>query len=226
MRRVSRAAELYRERVLTFLSSTLEPSGFFEIELKDTTRLLSVFAKSLEQNGRALFVGEDGLVDELSTDDVKLICALAWRADGNGKRQLPECRFVSDSTSASKFESGSRSAKKQAGMLVVATDRPKKSRVELIVNNDNLAGIHVASITGGTEKDTNVDNIFISYTKADENWARWIASILQSAGYAVTVQYKDFVPGSNFVQQMDQAVENTDRTVAVLSSDYLKSERV
>ena len=69
-----------------------------------------------------------------------------------------------------------------------------------------------------------MDNIFISYTRADEDWARWIGRILQSAGYSVTAQYKDFVPGSNFVQEMDQAVRKTDRTIAVLSPDYLKSE--
>ena len=69
-----------------------------------------------------------------------------------------------------------------------------------------------------------MESIFISYTKVDENWASWIGSVLMSAGYTIIVQYKDFLPGTNFVEQMDQGIKNTDRTVAVLSPDYLKSE--
>src|SRR5688572_17074938 len=80
--RVSRADDLYRTRVLHFLSTTLRPLRFFDINVKQTSKLLATFARAIEQNGRALFLGEDGLVDELSTDDVKLVCTLAWRADG------------------------------------------------------------------------------------------------------------------------------------------------
>ena len=223
-KRVSRADEFYRARVVAFLASTLEPSGFFEIDVADTEKLLTTFARSIERNGRDLFLGDDGLVGELSNDDVKLISTLVWRADGNEKRRLPQFRFVSDSKAASQFESGSHISRNEAGMLVITTDRAKKSRVEFIVQNDNLDRIVVASITGGSEEITDVESIFISYTKADEIWARWVGRVLLSAGYIVTVQYKDFLPGTNFVEQMDLAVRNTDRTVAILSPEYVKSD--
>ena len=171
-----------------------------------------------------MFADEDGVVDELSADDVKLICTLVWRADGNKQRRLPEFRYVHDSKSALQLESALSSRQKQAGMLVVATDRAKKSRIELIVDSKKLDGIAVAAITGDYEEDANMESVFISYTRADEKWARWIGGVLMSAGYGVTVQYKDFLPGTNFVEQMDQAIKNTDRTIAVLSADYLKSD--
>src|SRR5262249_23628402 len=155
--------------VLDFFSSTLRPSGFFSIDVDDTANLLSTFAKAIEQNGRALFLGEDGLVDDLSTDDVRLICTLAWLADGNEKRQLPEFRFVYDPKSASQLESGLSTKPQNAGMLVVTTDHNKKSRIKFIIESDKLTGITVASITGSTEG-TDVESIFISYTKNDENW--------------------------------------------------------
>lgn len=221
MERVSRAENLYRDRVVDFVTKTLQPSGFFEIQTHDTARLLQVFAAAIEENGRALFLGEDGLVRDLTAGEVELVCTLSWRADGNKDRRLPKFRFVSDPKSASSFESGPLSKWQQAGMLVVTTDRARKSRIKLIT--DDLDGIAVASITGTEEGNTKVESVFISYTKSDESWARWIGSVLISAGYRVTVQYRDFLPGTNFVDQMDRAVKGTDRTIAVLSRSYLES---
>lgn len=226
-KRVLRAQDLYRGRVLEFLASTLKPSGFFEIDVKDTAKLLSIFAEAIETNGSTLFFGADGLVEELSTKDVELICTLAWRADGNRKRRLPEFRFVHDAASTSKLESAflkERSERKSTDMLVVTTDCGKKSRVELLIAVDSSSVKKVVSITGGTGKASNMKRVFISYTKADENWARWIGSVLMSAGYTVTVQYKSFLPGTNFVEQMDEAIKNSVRTIAVLSPNYLKSD--
>ncbi len=223
-KRVSRADEFYRARVVEFVSSKLNVSGFFEIDVADTGKLLATFARLIEQNGRELFLGGDGLVGELSNDDVRLICTLAWRGDGNEKRRLPLFRFVSDSKAALQFEAGSNVTRSDTGMLVITTDRAKKSRVEFIVQNDKLDGVLVSSITGSSEENTNVESIFISYTKTDEIWARWVGSVLLSAGYSVTVQYKDFLPGANFVELMDLAIRNTDRTIAILSPEYLKSD--
>lgn len=222
--RVARADELYRSRVVEFLSATLRPMGFFEIDVNDRQTLLKTFANAIERHGSELFLGEDGLVGDLSADDVQLICTLVWCADGNRQRRPPQFRFVSDSRAASHFESGSQSNRDKTGMFVITTDRAKKSRIEFIVQNDNLEGIVVASITGHGKENSTVESIFISYTKADELWARWIGRVLLSAGYSVTVQFKDFLPGTNFVEQMDQAIKNTDRTVAVLSPDYIKSD--
>src|SRR5215469_3994586 len=66
-------------------------------------------------------------------------------------------------------------------------------------------------------------DFFISHNKADRDWARWIAWTLEEAGYSVILQDWDFRPGSNFVLEMDKAAAQTDKTVLVLSQDYLNS---
>jgi tetratricopeptide (TPR) repeat protein len=66
-------------------------------------------------------------------------------------------------------------------------------------------------------------NFFISYNRADRSWAEWIAWHLEEAGYTTVLQAWDFRPGSNFVQEMQKAVSDAERTIAVLSPDYLTS---
>jgi hypothetical protein len=66
-------------------------------------------------------------------------------------------------------------------------------------------------------------DFFISYTGADRAWAEWIAVQLEAAGYTTVLQAWDFRPGSDFVEQMHQAIEQTQRTIAVLSQRYLAS---
>jgi hypothetical protein len=66
-------------------------------------------------------------------------------------------------------------------------------------------------------------DFFVSYAQADRTWAEWIAWQLESAGYSTVLQAWDFVPGSDWVYQMQRATVAARRTIAVLSSAYLKS---
>jgi TIR domain len=66
-------------------------------------------------------------------------------------------------------------------------------------------------------------DFFISYTGVDRRWAEWIAWVLEEAGHTVVLQAWDFLPGSNFVLAMQQAAEQAERTIAVLSPDFLAS---
>jgi tetratricopeptide (TPR) repeat protein len=66
-------------------------------------------------------------------------------------------------------------------------------------------------------------DFFISYNKADRQWAEWIAWTLEEAGYWVVIQAWDFRPGGNFGLEMHKATVGTQKTIAVLSEDYLKS---
>jgi tetratricopeptide (TPR) repeat protein len=66
-------------------------------------------------------------------------------------------------------------------------------------------------------------DFFISYTGADRAWAEWIAVQLEAAGHTTMLQAWDFRPGSDFVEQMHRAIEQTERTIAVLSQRYLAS---
>ena len=66
--------------------------------------------------------------------------------------------------------------------------------------------------------------VFISYNRADRDWAEWIAGAFESAGYEPIIQAWHFRPGENFVLRMQEAAAQTDFTIAVLSETYLKSE--
>jgi hypothetical protein len=66
-------------------------------------------------------------------------------------------------------------------------------------------------------------DFFVSYTAADRAWAEWIAWQLEAAGSTTVLQAWDFRPGSDFVHQMQQATEQADRTIAVISPAYFGS---
>ncbi|MDJ0708292.1 MAG: tetratricopeptide repeat protein [Leptolyngbyaceae cyanobacterium MO_188.B28] len=67
-------------------------------------------------------------------------------------------------------------------------------------------------------------SFFVSYNSADKAWAEWIAWTLEEAGHTCVIQAWDFQPGENFVLRMQKAVTETDKTIAVLSDNYLKAE--
>lgn len=67
-------------------------------------------------------------------------------------------------------------------------------------------------------------DFFISYNHTDEDDASWIAWTLEEAGYTVIIQTWDFRKGNNFAIEMDNALKNTNRTIAVLSPNFLTSD--
>ncbi len=66
-------------------------------------------------------------------------------------------------------------------------------------------------------------SFFVSYNKADRAWAEWIAWILEAEGHTAVIQAWDFRPGGNFVLDMDKATKDTDKTLVVLSENYLNA---
>jgi len=66
-------------------------------------------------------------------------------------------------------------------------------------------------------------DFFVSYTGIDRGWAEWIGWVLEEEGYRVVLQHWDFHPGTNFVDLMDQAVQQSSHTIAVLSPEYQNS---
>ncbi|MEN8445477.1 MAG: TIR domain-containing protein, partial [Cyanobacteria bacterium J06555_13] len=67
---------------------------------------------------------------------------------------------------------------------------------------------------------------FVSYNRADQGWAEWIAWTLEKAKHETVIQAWDFRPGGNFVLDMQRAAAETDKTILVLSENYLASEFV
>ncbi|KLL11344.1 toll/interleukin-1 receptor domain-containing protein [Protofrankia sp. BMG5.30] len=68
-------------------------------------------------------------------------------------------------------------------------------------------------------------DFFVSYTGADREWAEWISWALEEAGYRILVQAWDFVPGANWVNEMQKGVTKAARVLAVLSPDYLENSK-
>ncbi len=64
-------------------------------------------------------------------------------------------------------------------------------------------------------------DFFVSYSSADRLWAEWIAWQLEDAHYSVMLQTWQFQPGQNFVQNMQNAIDQSQHTLVVLSPDYL-----
>jgi hypothetical protein len=64
---------------------------------------------------------------------------------------------------------------------------------------------------------------FISHAGADVAWARWLDWELRAAGYGTVVQCYDFRPGNNFVLEIERALGQAERVLAVLSPAYLRS---
>jgi three-Cys-motif partner protein len=69
------------------------------------------------------------------------------------------------------------------------------------------------AIEDGQERIRYLHDLFYEQLKAD--WK------LEEAGYTTVLQAWDFVPGSNFVVEMDKAARQAKRTIAVLSPNYV-----
>ncbi len=67
-------------------------------------------------------------------------------------------------------------------------------------------------------------DFFISYNRHDRAWAEWIAWILEDIGYSIIIQAWDFRAGGNFALDMQNAASEAERTIIVLSENFLKSE--
>ena len=74
-------------------------------------------------------------------------------------------------------------------------------------------------------------DFFISYTKADQSWAEWIAWQLENVGgYTTVIQAWDFHAGSNFISAMQLGAdhpytnivgENLEILLSEISSNYV-----
>jgi hypothetical protein len=66
-------------------------------------------------------------------------------------------------------------------------------------------------------------DIYLSYVTEDQMWADWIAAVLDQAGFRVRKQASTTPAGSNVKEEAGRAAASASRTVAVVSSAYLRS---
>ena len=72
----------------------------------------------------------------------------------------------------------------------------------------------------GTSDFNDERDFFVSYNKADKQWAKWITAVLEQNGWSCFLQAWDFRPGHNFVVEMQNALKKSKRFIAVLSPSY------
>jgi TIR domain len=65
--------------------------------------------------------------------------------------------------------------------------------------------------------------VFISYNRADRDWAEWMAGVIKGAGYEPILDVWHFRSGQNFILRMQEATSQANLTIAVLSEAYLQA---
>lgn len=88
---------------------------------------------------------------------------------------------------------------------------------------DSAQPVQLSNVSEPKLESQTVKDFFISYNRADNQYAEWITWTLKEAGYSVIIQAWDFRPGGNFVLDMQRAAAESQKTIAVLSESYLKS---
>lgn len=221
--RVDEAKKRYRENVRNFVESELIPRGFFECNLEDLASLSFLFSEAIQFSPSVVCSQNQFGGDLKISDDFELICTLAWNFDGKTKRRLPTFYSVSSSRKLITLEGKHLGSEPPKDIVAVSTKWQWAERIARISSANKLSKVWPISLEPRPQEDE-MQSVFISYQHEDENWARWTAEKLKSAGYEVTVQYADFHVGSNFVQEMHEAVKSTDRTIALISNKYLQSK--
>jgi hypothetical protein len=67
-------------------------------------------------------------------------------------------------------------------------------------------------------------DLFLSFSREDEAFARWIEKLLKAAGISIFAAFAEMPAGSNFVIEMQRGLARSSRFVALLSPAYIKSE--
>jgi hypothetical protein len=117
------------------------------------------------------------------------------------------------------------------GMAVAAEKKREDAKAAFMIPVSMLAQVWTelgqsVQLSDAPETDLesqSMKDFFISYNRADKQWAEWIAWTLEEAGYSVVIQAWDFRPGGNFVLDMQRAAAESEKTIAVLSESYLKA---
>jgi tetratricopeptide (TPR) repeat protein len=75
----------------------------------------------------------------------------------------------------------------------------------------------------GTAAGYGVADIFISYTSADSDWAKWIAKELEALGHTPHVHEWEIAAGGDIAAWMEERHHNADHILCVVSEAYLKA---
>lgn len=63
-------------------------------------------------------------------------------------------------------------------------------------------------------------DFFVSHAGSDQDWAEWIADVVERANYSVELDVWHWQAGTNFVEAMRSALNRADRVLAIYSAAY------
>ncbi|MFF8955620.1 toll/interleukin-1 receptor domain-containing protein [Streptomyces sp. NPDC014894] len=69
-----------------------------------------------------------------------------------------------------------------------------------------------------------MDDIFVSYTEEDSDWATWIGEVVEAAGRTCVLQEWDSLPGRNFVLWIDEQLSRARWVMPLYSPAYFTSK--
>ena len=78
---------------------------------------------------------------------------------------------------------------------------------------------------GGTDDAGDRRDFFVSHAGADAAWAEWVAWQLKEAGYTVELDLWDWSAGRNLMGAISDALDRSDRVVALFSAAYFERSR-
>jgi hypothetical protein len=68
-------------------------------------------------------------------------------------------------------------------------------------------------------------DVFISYSHGDREWVRdWLVPRMRGAGLSICIDYEHFEPGAPVIEKMEWAVENSRKTLLVLTPRWVDSD--
>ncbi|MGK7913126.1 MAG: SUMF1/EgtB/PvdO family nonheme iron enzyme [Synechococcus sp.] len=74
------------------------------------------------------------------------------------------------------------------------------------------------------EQSVVVKHFFVSYVEADRPWADWITWLLEDSGYIVTAAILGNSPGQSFVDEIGQAIAESDCSISIISKKSVGSD--
>jgi serine/threonine protein kinase len=191
-----------------YLRSMSVPAPIEQVVLKMTAKSPT----DRYQSARGLI---DALIEALSASQVSLP---RWRSDEQPQETPASSMFPLELENP--FPSSEPLSKPEAQwesseQLTIAGDSSQPQNVSLVPSTVLFSDAVLSQVE--------LKDFFIIYTRADRAWAKWIAWELENAGYSAVLPAWSFQPDSDIDMEMQKAVAKAQRTIVILSPDYLNA---
>jgi serine/threonine protein kinase len=190
-----------------YLRSMSVPAPIEQVVLKMT-------AKSPADRYPSARVLIDALIEALSASQLSLP---RWRSDEQ-PQETPVSSFpleLENPLPSSELLSKPEAQWETSEQLTVAEDLSQPQNVSPVLSTVMFSDAVLSQV--------DLKDFFIIYNRVDRSWAKWVAWELEDAGYSTILPPWSFRPDSDFEMEMRKATAKANRTIVILSPDYLKA---